>query len=196
MVVIGCIGALRDSKGHDVLLRAVAGLSALTATPIRLVLIGDGPLRPALERQASDLGISDLVAFQGEVADARPLYGAIDIVVQASNEEGLPNAVLEGAAAGRAIVATAVGGTPEIVLDGVTGLLVPPGDADALAAGLRTAGRRPDRPAAVGRRGSRTRPDDLRDGPDAVGVRRSLRRPSCSPRASAAPHRPGPGTDG
>lgn len=139
VVVIGCIGALRNSKGHDVLLRAVAGLSALTATPIRLVLIGDGPLRPSLERQASDLGISDLVAFQGEVADARPLYGAIDIVVQASNEEGLPNAVLEGAAAGRAIVATAVGGTPEIVLDGVTGLLVPPGDADALAAGLRTA---------------------------------------------------------
>lgn len=138
IIVIGCIGALRDGKGHDVLLRAIATLSTETETPIRLVLIGNGPLRPGLERQAADLGVSGVVIFHGEVADARPLYDAMDIVVQASNEEGLPNALLEGAAAGRAIVATAVGGTPEIVLDRVTGLLVPPDDADALSAGLRT----------------------------------------------------------
>lgn len=137
IVVIGCIGALRDSKGHDVLLRAIAMLRTATETPIRLVLIGDGPLRPSLERQSADLDIAELVVFHGEVADARPLYDAIDVVVQASNEEGLPNALLEGGAAGRAIVATAVGGTSEIVLDGLTGLLVPADDADALSAGLR-----------------------------------------------------------
>jgi glycosyltransferase involved in cell wall biosynthesis len=95
-------------------------------------------LQGALERQAADLGLTETVVFDGEVPDARPLYDAIDIVVQASSEEGLPNALLEGAAAGRAIVATAVGGTPEIVIDGVTGLCVAPDDATALRDALRT----------------------------------------------------------
>jgi len=138
IVVIGCIAAFRPVKGHEILLGAIASVRSATATPIRLVLIGDGVLRATLERDVAALGLSDLVVFCGEVADARSLYEAIDIVVQASHEEGLPNALLEGAAAGRAIVATAVGGTAEIVHDGVTGLLVPPDDVDALSVALRT----------------------------------------------------------
>ena len=138
VVVIGCIAAFRGVKGHDLLLRVTASLRTSTETPIRLVLIGDGGLRRTLERQVADLGLADDVVFHGEVADARSLYDAIDIVVQASREEGLPNALLEAAAAGRAIVATAVGGTPEIVSDGVTGLLVPSDDVEPMRLALRT----------------------------------------------------------
>jgi glycosyltransferase involved in cell wall biosynthesis len=136
-VVIGCVAAFRAVKGHDLLLRAFAELGTGPSPRVTLVLIGDGELRDPIERRIAQLGLGGSVILHGEVADARSTYGALDIVVQASSEEGLPNAMLEAAAAGRGIVATAAGGTGEIVRDGLTGLLVPIDDAAALSAAMR-----------------------------------------------------------
>ena len=84
------------------------------------------------------------MTLTGDVLDARPLFGALDVFVSASEAEGLPNSVLEAAAAGVAIVATAAGGTVEIVEDGRTGVLVPVGDDEALRAGLLRLATDPD----------------------------------------------------
>jgi len=128
--VIGCVGSFRAGKGQILVVEAMA--SVRTSHPDAwLVFVGDGPERPAIERSARDAGL-DQARFLGAVPDARSLYGAFDVLVSASEAEGLPNVVLEAAAAGRPIVATAAGGTPEIVIDGETGLTVPIGDTVAL----------------------------------------------------------------
>ena len=98
-----------------------------------MVLVGEGSLRPVLERMIAELGLGDVVRLHGREPDARRLYGAFDIVAHASESEGLPGALMEAAAAGRAIVATAAGGTTEVVLAGESGLLVPVGDEDGFA---------------------------------------------------------------
>lgn len=135
-IVIGCVANLREVKDHPVLLEAFRGLAASDPRP-RLVLVGDGPMRADLERRIVQSGIADRVHLQGSVLDPRPLYGSFDLVVQASRSEGLPNAVLEAAASGLPVVATAVGGTDEIVVAGTTGLLVAPGDVAALMRALQ-----------------------------------------------------------
>jgi len=98
----------------------------------RLLIAGDGPDRSVLERQSSGCGIADSVVFLGEKV-ASELFPAADLFVLPSLHEGMPNVVLEAMAAAVPVVATAVGGTPEVVDDGETGILVPPGDPDALA---------------------------------------------------------------
>ena len=100
-----------------------------------LVFVGDGPERAPVERRADEAGL-DRVRFVGTVPDARVLDDGFDIVVSASDAEGLPYKRAEAAAAGRPIVATAAGGTPEIVLDGETGLLVPVRDMHGLGRAL------------------------------------------------------------
>jgi glycosyltransferase involved in cell wall biosynthesis len=97
-----------------------------------VVIVGDGPARAGLEAAVAAAGLRDVVHFAGAVPDARPLVGAFDLVLGPSRAEGLPNSVLEAAAAGRAVAATRAGGTPEILTDGETGLLVPAGDPPAL----------------------------------------------------------------
>ena len=122
-------------KRHDLLLEAFAAI-ADARQAMRLVLVGDGPLRPALERKVRDLGLETRVRLHGSELEPEPLYAAFDIAVQASSREGLPNALLEAGAAGLPMVATAAGGSGEIVLDGRTGLLIPVDDGAALAGGL------------------------------------------------------------
>ena len=100
------------------------------------MLIGEGPGRRAIERHIDSIGMGDRIRVHGQVLETRDMIGSVDVVVQSSVREGLPNAVLEAAAAGRAIVATDAGGTAEIVVDGSTGLLVPTEDRPALARGL------------------------------------------------------------
>jgi glycosyltransferase involved in cell wall biosynthesis len=100
------------------------------------VLIGGGPLQPAIEARVAALGLTDRVVVTGDVVDARPFYDGFDILVSASDAEGLPNSVLEAAAAGIGIVATDAGGTREIVADGVHGLLLPVPDDAGLGAGI------------------------------------------------------------
>jgi glycosyltransferase involved in cell wall biosynthesis len=132
---IGMIANLNPVKGHAIALEAMAEIARRRPSAI-LVLVGEGLLRSALTTRAAALGIADRVRFAGRIEDVPPLLPAFDAVVQASLGEGLPNSVLEAAAAARPIVATAVGGTPEIILDGKTGLLVPPADPGALAAAV------------------------------------------------------------
>jgi glycosyltransferase involved in cell wall biosynthesis len=135
-LVIGCVGNYRSVKRHELLINAFA-IIAPDHPDVRLVLVGEGETRAALEQQVARLGLQQRVRLHGSEADARPLYGAFDIVAQASHSEGLPNAMLEAASAGRAIVATAAGGTVEVVTDGETGLLVPVDEVGSLAAALR-----------------------------------------------------------
>lgn len=135
-IVIGCVANYSPVKRHQLLIEAFAALPDPGRT-MRLVLVGEGPLRPTLERQVRDLGLEARVRLHGSELDPEPLYAAFDIVVQASSREGLPNALLEAAASGRAIVATAAGGSGEIVLDGQTGLLVPVEDQTSLVNALR-----------------------------------------------------------
>ncbi|MEW6224345.1 MAG: glycosyltransferase [Chloroflexota bacterium] len=133
-LVVGYVGSMRPGKGHARIVAAMPDL--IRQVPkARLVLVGGGPERPVIERRIAELGVGDRVTLTGDVVDARPLFGALDLFVSASMAEGLPNSVLEAAAAGIPIVTTAAGGTVEIVEDGRTGLVVPVDD----DAGLRVA---------------------------------------------------------
>lgn len=127
------LARLTAQKGLSVLLRAAAELPGTA-----FAIAGGGPERLALEAQARTLGIADRVAFLGFREDTAALLACADLVVLPSLNEGLPLAVLEAMAAGRPVVATAIGGTDEAVVDGESGLLVPAGDATALARAIRT----------------------------------------------------------
>ncbi|MFD6042590.1 glycosyltransferase [Streptomyces koyangensis] len=144
--VVLCVANLSRHKGHRHLLDAVARLRGGPAE-CTLLLVGDGPERAALQEQAAALGID--ARFLGRRADTAPLRARADAVVLPSLEEGMPNAVMEAMAAGRPVVATAVGGTPEL-LEG-RGLLVAPGRADALADALARVLTDPPLAARLGR---------------------------------------------
>lgn len=133
------VGRVVPIKRLDVLLRALA--SARETDPrIRLALVGDGEERSGLERQAAELGIARDVLFLGYRRELRPLFAAADFAVLSSDNEGTPVSLIEAAAAGLPAVATDVGGVREVVGE-ETGIVVPPGDAGALAQGiLRMAG--------------------------------------------------------
>lgn len=133
--VIATVGSLIRRKGHDVLLRAMAGLEA-QGRPARLLIAGEGSERAALEALARDLGITGSVRFLGEFSNPGPLYAAADVFVLASRSEALPLALLEAAHFALPAVASQVGGIPEIVRDGETGMLVPPDDPAALSDAL------------------------------------------------------------
>jgi glycosyltransferase involved in cell wall biosynthesis len=135
--VVGCIGRFHRIKGQDVLVEAFASVSR-THRGAHLVLVGDGPERDALVARASELGLADRVHLPGSEPDVRGILGALDIAVQSSRSEGMPNAILEAGAAGLPVVASAVGGTTDIVADGSSGILVPAEDPTALGAGIST----------------------------------------------------------
>ncbi len=123
---------LERQKGHEYLLAAAARLPE-----VHVAIAGDGSRRHELEAIAHDLGIADRVRFLGERRDIPDLLAASDVVVLPSLAEGLPLALLEAMAAGIPVVASAIGGVDELVVAGETGLLVPVGDVDALAAAIR-----------------------------------------------------------
>ena len=133
-------GARSSRASHTSAGRRATGVSSPPGSAVRerlptatLVLAGDGPLRARLETFARESGVDGSLHFLGRRDDARQIVAAADLVVLASDTEGMPNAVLEAMAAGRAVVATRVGGLPDLVADGKTGVLVPPRDARALA---------------------------------------------------------------
>jgi len=135
---IGAVGRLEQQKGFDVLLHA------LTRVPeARLVVIGDGAERPALEQLAKHLAVWDRVVFLGWVDAPHEHLLDLDVLAVPSRHEGLPLVLLEAMAAGVPVVATRVGGIPEAVDDGATGLLVPPDDQEALTSALQTLERDP-----------------------------------------------------
>ncbi len=134
-VVLLALAALVRRKGLDVLLHALARLADRELRPA-LWIAGDGPERGPLEKLAGELGLSQQVRFLGRRSDPAELLAACDVLVLPSRLEGLGVAALEAMAAGRAVVATRVGGLGDAVVDGRTGLLVPPEDAVALADAL------------------------------------------------------------
>lgn len=132
--LLGIIARLTEQKGHRVLLDALAQRPDLSRA--HLVIVGDGPLSAALQRQAAGLGIADRVRFLGARRDLGNLLSAIDVFVMPSFWEGLPLAMVLAMGAGLPVVATRVAGIPEVVQDGVNGLLVTPGESGELGAAL------------------------------------------------------------
>lgn len=129
---LAIVGRLIPIKGHTVLLDAIA--RARERLPgLTLEIAGEGPLGPELERTAARLGLAEVVTFLGRVAPAAPVLERAEIVVVPSFGEGFGMVALEAMERGRPVIASAVGGLPEIVDDGSTGRLVPPGDTAALA---------------------------------------------------------------
>ena len=131
-LIVGAAGRLSPEKGFDVLIDAAAEVCT-SQVEVGFVLFGDGPLREELQRQIQLLGLDGRFILAGFRADLDRLLPHFDLMVLPSFTEGLPNVVLEAFAAGIPVVATAVGGTPEIVEDGVSGYLTPAGDGKALS---------------------------------------------------------------
>jgi glycosyltransferase involved in cell wall biosynthesis len=143
-VLLSFVGRLVPIKRVDVLLRAVSHARELGA-PVRLAIVGDGTLRPELERLAAELGVADVVFFAGYRADMVPVAAASDLAVLSSDNEGTPVSLIEAAATAKPAVSTAVGGVPDVVIP-ETGILIEPGDAQALGAAIATlAGDQPAR---------------------------------------------------
>jgi glycosyltransferase involved in cell wall biosynthesis len=134
--VIGAACRLVPLKGLMDLIQAVAILN-LEFSNLRLEIAGSGPQRDDLERELYRLGLAGQVRFLGWQRDLRPIFGSWDIFAMPSLDEGFPMATLEAMAEGLPVVATSVGGLPEIVEDGQTGYLVPPSDVAALTRRLR-----------------------------------------------------------
>lgn len=149
--LVGSTSRLVEGKGLDTLITAV---SRTSGADVRAVLVGDGPLRPALERLTSRLGATGRVAFVGRQTPATAYLAACDSAAQLSSEtEHCSNSILEAMACGKPVVATRVGGNPELVADGRTGLLVPAGDPDAVVAALTQLARNPAGAALLGEQG-------------------------------------------
>jgi glycosyltransferase involved in cell wall biosynthesis len=131
-VVIGAVGRLEPQKRFDILLEAFAKLRP-KRSQLRLLIVGDGGKRASLQNLIDRFGLSECCHLLGNRTDIVDLQHAFDLFVQSSDYEGTSNALLEAMALETPVVATAVGGTAELIEDGVHGLLIPPGDPAALA---------------------------------------------------------------
>jgi glycosyltransferase involved in cell wall biosynthesis len=147
--LVGTVAVLRRQKRLDLWLEAARRLR-VELPSCRFLIVGDGPLRGELEAEAGRLGIAEAVVFAGLQSPVAPFLAACDVVMISSEFEGLPLALLEAMAAERAVVATRVGGIPEVVEDGVSGVLVPFGDPAALAAAAAALLAEPERRRRLG----------------------------------------------
>lgn len=153
--MIGVVARLHPVKGHEVFLEAAKEISS-EFPAARFFVIGCGTHRPVLENLTTRLKIQDMVVFTGFRQDVADIMAALDVVVVPSFSEGFGLTAVEAMAMGKPVLATRVGGLPEIITDGENGLLAPPGDPGALAGGLRFLLRRPDKAAALAAAGRRT----------------------------------------
>lgn len=162
-----CVAKLRPEKGHDVLLDAFAAVRR-NVPDARLVLVGEGELQDALEARAKSLGVHGAVHFAGMVEDVWPHLAAADVFALASESEAYGIAIAEAMAAGLPVVASRVGGIPELVVPGASGELFDPGDRDALAAHLTRLLTEPDLRARMS--------DEARQAAEPLRLRNSLPR--------------------
>lgn len=153
--VVGTVGRLVEpEKGFSILLQAMAWLQAAPeGPPCQLLIVGEGPAESRLCALCNELGLTDHVVFAGLRRDVAALLPCMDVFVMPSLSEGFGIAIVEAMMARRPVVATSVGGIPEVVVPGETGLLVPPGDPIALAEAIRDLLRQPDMAARMGRMG-------------------------------------------
>ena len=134
-LVVGTVSTLRSWKGHRYLVEAVAALRA--DGDLRGLLVGDGPYAEPIRRRIRDLRLERAIAMPGQREDVADMLMAMDVFAFPSTaNEGVPQAVLQAMALRRPVVASRIGGIPEVIHDGETGLLVPAGDAEALARGI------------------------------------------------------------
>jgi len=150
--IVGSAGRLSPEKGFGVLVEAAA-IVARSDPGAGFIHFGDGPLRETIRRRIAELGLDDRFILAGHRNDLDRFLPHWDLSVLPSFTEGLPTVVLESYAAGVPVVATAVGGTPEAVADGVDGYLVPPGDQAALARRILEVLELGDERKAMGQRG-------------------------------------------
>jgi glycosyltransferase involved in cell wall biosynthesis len=153
-IVVACVASLTKHKGLTYLLEALHRVRARD-WPVFVLLAGAGPEQAELERKARALALTPVVRFLGQRSDIPLILAASDVAVLPSLREGLSLALLEAGAAGRPSIASRVGGIPEVVQDGVTGILVPPADPGALATALLELVRSPALRADMGRRARR-----------------------------------------
>lgn len=150
--LVGIIARLVPIKDLDTFLEAASDLRR-SRPDVRFLIVGDGELRPLLEQRARALGLDGSAHFLGWQRDLEPIYADLDLLVLSSLNEGTPVSLIEGMAAGLPVVATEVGGVPDLVENGKTGLLVPPKDPGALSAAMDTLLGDADRRREMGRLG-------------------------------------------
>ncbi|HYH61150.1 MAG TPA: glycosyltransferase [Solirubrobacterales bacterium] len=150
--VVGSVGLLREEKAFEVLVEAAKVLAEEDRT-FRLLIVGDGPERDKIERAITTFELSGKVILTGMRQDVPDLLAAMDVAVCSSDWEGGPLSILEYMQAGLPVVATEVGGIPEMVTDGVTGRLVPKRDPTAMAEAIGTLLDDPDEAARLGKAG-------------------------------------------
>lgn len=147
--VISNVGVLRSVKGQEVTLKAVKKVVA-SYPMARFLFVGDGPGRRRLTLLAEELGVAKYVSFTGYVKDVPEIFSFTDVSVLSSHSEGIPQSLLQAMAAGVPVVATNVGGVPEVITHEQTGLIVPPADHEALADGIIRILRNPTIAASFG----------------------------------------------
>lgn len=150
--LVGIVAALADHKGHKYLIQAIRILKEHSAK-IKLVIVGHGPLQMELDRQAKESGVEDIVFFLGFREDVPRILASLDLFVLSSYLEGLGSSLLDAMASRLPVVATRTGGIPEIVIEGETGVLVPPRDPEALAQAILRLYKDRELAARFGRRG-------------------------------------------
>ena len=147
--LVGIVGRIFPIKNHHLFLEAAA-LVAREDPAARFVIVGDGILRPALERHAQETGIADRVIFTGWRRDLPDIYADLYVLTVTSNNEGTPVSAIEAMAAGCPVVATHVGGLPDLISEGKTGYLVPPGNASAVATAVLRVLQQPEMARCMG----------------------------------------------
>ncbi|WP_162604978.1 glycosyltransferase family 4 protein [Geomonas terrae] len=151
--VLGMISSLTPEKNHELALQA---LSRIGSEDVKLLIVGDGPLDSVLKARVSQAGLGSRVLFLGRRSDVRKILSMIDIFLLPSLQEGLPMALLEAMACGKAVIASKVGDAKNLVTSGTNGLLVHPCDTDGLAAAIETLLANPSLVAKLGRQARRT----------------------------------------
>jgi glycosyltransferase involved in cell wall biosynthesis len=159
--VVGCVGSFEDRKGQVVLLKAIA-LAKNDLAGVHLMLVGDGPDEAMLRQRVAEHGLDEHVTFFPFTTEPAEVFEVIDILALPSTyKEGLPNVILEAMAMGLPVVSSRLAGTPEVVIDDVTGILVEPGNVDALAAAIVRLGSNNDTSLQMGAAGQRLMHDDF-----------------------------------
>jgi glycosyltransferase involved in cell wall biosynthesis len=153
--LLGVVARLEEQKGHIYLFRALRQLIP-DFPQLKVLVVGDGTLRPVLEAQVMEMGLSEQVIFGGTRKDIPEILAALDLFILPSLWEGFSLAILEALAMGTPVIATAVGGAPEVIRSGHDGLLIPPGEVSSLVTAVRGAILDPRKYREMGRQGKET----------------------------------------